>query len=332
MDVIVLHGEIPANGPDDEADVLVQAEAVCEALESLGYSASTMAFGLDLRRTVARLASVCPRFVFNLVETLEGSGRLIHMAPTLLDHVGIDYTGSCTEAIFLTSNKLTAKKLLRSCGIRTPEWFTIEGCPESLPLESAFIIKSVWEHASVGLDDSSVLFPGRTEILREGMVDRRGRLGGDCFAEEFIDGREFNLSILASQCGPKVLPAAEIRFDFPAGKARIVDYAAKWDCASPEYRNTGRSFDFSPEDDILVRELSRIGLECWRLFELRGYARIDFRVDGSGMPWVLEVNANPCLSPDAGFAAAAERAGMRMQDVVSRIVGDLNVRSGVEQS
>lgn len=327
MDVIVLHSEVAADGSEDEIDTLVQADAVCKALESLGHSASTMALGLDLRETAARLASVRPRFVFNLVETVEGSGRLIHLAPALLDHMGIDYTGSCTEAVFLTSNKLTAKKLLKGCRIRTPEWLTTEDRDESRPLGRAFIIKSVWEHASIGLDGSSVLWPSRMEALREAMASRRSRLGGGCFAEEFIDGREFNISILAGSYGPEVLPAAEIRFDFPPGKTRIVDYAAKWDCASPEYRNTNRCFDFPPGDGPLLRELSRIGLQCWSLFGLKGYARVDFRVDGSGTPWVLEVNANPCLSPDAGFAAAAGRAGMGMQDVVSRIVGDLNMRS-----
>ena len=54
---------------------------------------------------------------------------------------------------------------------------------------------------------------------------------------------------------------------------------------------------------------------------LRGWARVDFRVDGSGRPCILEVNANPCLSPDAGFAAGLERAGIAYPDAIARIVG-----------
>jgi len=72
-----------------------------------------------------------------------------------------------------------------------------------------------------------------------------------------------------------------------------------------------------------LENLARIALECWRAFELKGYARVDFRVDQEGRPWVLEVNANPCLSPDAGFAAAAERAAVPYSHVIARIVADI---------
>ena len=135
--------------------------------------------------------------------------------------------------------------------------------------------------------------------------------GGECFAEAYIDGREFNLSLLASKAGPQVLPPAEIRFeDYPEGKTRIVGYRAKWHESSFEYLHTVRSFEFPPEDDELLSRLKDLAVRCWSLFDLRGYARVDFRVDRDGRPWVLEVNVNPCLSPDAGFfAAAATRPG-----------------------
>jgi D-alanine-D-alanine ligase len=116
------------------------------------------------------------------------------------------------------------------------------------------------------------------------------------------------------------LPVAEIRFDaFPADKPRIVGYAAKWDLESFEYRNTPRSFTVEPE---LAERLRRIALDCWALFRLDGYARVDFRVDESGRPWVLEVNANPCLSPDAGFAAALAEAGLGYEAAVERLIDD----------
>lgn len=66
--------------------------------------------------------------------------------------------------------------------------------------------------------------------------------------------------------------------------------------------------------------MTRLALACWRLFRLRGWARVDFRVDADGHPFILEVNANPCLSPDAGYAAALERAGIPFADAVGRIV------------
>ena len=74
------------------------------------------------------------------------------------------------------------------------------------------------------------------------------------------------------------------------------------------------------EDRELVNRLQEASRRSWALFDLRGYARVDFRVDAGGTPWVLEVNANPCLSPDAGFAAAAERAGISYDRVIARIL------------
>jgi D-alanine-D-alanine ligase len=147
-------------------------------------------------------------------------------------------------------------------------------------------------------------------------------MGHECFAERFIDGREFNLSILAGVQGPQVLPPAEIRFDFPPGRKRIVDYRAKWDEESLEYRATRRSFEFAPDDAPLLERLESLALRCWRLFELKGYARVDFRVDGEGNPFVLEINANPCISPDSGFVAAAARAGILFWELACRIVAD----------
>jgi D-alanine-D-alanine ligase len=83
-----------------------------------------------------------------------------------------------------------------------------------------------------------------------------------------------------------------------------------------------------PEDDGLVKTLVSISRECWTTFELRGYARVDFRVDGAGRPWVLEINTNPCISPDAGFMAAADRAGLTIEDVVRRILSEAARTSG----
>jgi len=180
-----------------------------------------------------------------------------------------------------------------------------------------WIVKSIWEHASLGLNDDSIVpADGAAETIER----RRAMLGGDWFAEEFVPGRELNVALLAERSGPRALPVAEIRFDaFPADKPRIVGYAAKWDLKSFEYQNTPRSFAVEPG---LAERLHRVALDCWALFRLDGYARVDFRVDERGRPWVLEVNANPCLSPDAGFAAALAEAGIGYEAAVARLVDD----------
>jgi len=315
----------------DEEDVLVQVEAVSSALSELGHEAVAISFSLDLRKSLASLGDLRPEMLFNLVEGLDGSGRLIHLAPSLLDHLGIPYTGSSAEAIFLTSNKPIAKTWMQASKIPTPPWYSGRPGEARLPFSPGqYIVKSVWEHASVGIEEDSVVEVGDWPELCRQMSRRRGILGGDCFAEAYIEGREFNLSMLAGPSGMKVLPAAEIRFDdYPRHRTRLVGYRAKWDAESFEYAHTPRSFQFAEADAPLICRLKRIASRCWEAFGLNGYARVDFRVDPVGNPWVLEVNANPCLSPDAGFFAAAAESGLSYPQMIRRILEACPAPDGV---
>jgi D-alanine-D-alanine ligase len=262
-----------------------------------------------------------PDLVFNLVESVAGSGRLIHLAPAALEEVGVPYTGASLSALFLTSNKLAAKRLLSLAGLPTPPWQEGDQ-PQGGSWSGPWIVKSVWEHASIGMDDGAVV---RTLAA----AAQRVHGSPDWFAEAYIEGREINLALLGGADGPLVLPAAEIRFDrYPRGKPQIVGYAAKWDQGSFEYRHTPRVFLDPKREDALLARLHQLALACWGLFGLQGYARVDFRLDEAGRPWVLEVNANPCLSPDAGLAAAAARAGIPYPELVGRIAAGGLRRAG----
>jgi D-alanine-D-alanine ligase len=325
MRVVILHSDVRSCDSADERDVLTQVEAVSVALKELGHEARPMPFSLDLETAAQRLRETACDLVFNLVETVGGQGRLIHLAPVLLDFMRIPYTGARTEATFLSSNKLSAKKLLHAHRLRTPPWCTLRGSPATGPYPAGlpFIVKSVWEHASVGLEEDSVVCPQDARELREEIRKRLGQLGADAFAERYIDGREFNLSILAGSDGPEVLPPAEIEFiGYEKDRLRLIGYRAKWDEESYEYHHTPRRFDFERQDRSLLQSLKRTALNCWRLFELTGYARVDYRVDRDGIPWILEINSNPCLSPDSGFTAATRQAGLRYDEVIGRIVED----------
>ncbi len=321
MKIAVLHGEVAEDANRDEKDVLVQVDVVSQGLAALGHEPVAVPVSLNLEEAARALAALRPAIAFNLVESLSGKGGLIHIVPALLDALKIPYTGAGTEAMMLTSNKILAKKWLGAAGLPTPPWFTASEMHENLQVAGPWLVKSVWEHASIGLDEDSVLFGAdRKRILSE-MDARSEALGGACLAEAYIDGREFNLSLLAGKGGPEVLPPAEIRFDsYPPGKVRVVGYRSKWEEGTFEFANTPRTFEFPAQDAPLLSQLKELARRCWKIFDLRGYARVDFRVDGAGRPWILEVNANPCLSPDAGFSAATLRAGLTFPDVLCRIL------------
>jgi D-alanine-D-alanine ligase len=140
------------------------------------------------------------------------------------------------------------------------------------------------------------------------------------FAERFIPGREFNISLLHGKCGMEVLHPAEMTWDGESAGERMMGYSAKWTEGAEDYDSTRRTFAFQDADAPLLAELKRLCGECARVFGLSGYARVDFRVDESGQPWVLEINANPCLSPESGIAAAARHVGIAYPELISRII------------
>jgi D-alanine-D-alanine ligase len=308
---VILHDVHAALGPPDQSDTLVEAQAIASALRELDFEPEIVATGLDLAALERTLGKLAPAVVVNLVESLEGRGRLVHFVPALLESLGLPFTGCSASALALSSDKPLAKRLLAAAGVRTPAAFA----PGTR--SGRWIVKSVWEHASLGLDDGAIVAAASAAQTVE---RRRADLGGDWFAEEFVPGRELNVALLAERSGPRALPVAEIRFDaFPADKPRILGYAAKWDTESFEYRNTPRTFAVEP---ALAASLARLALDCWALFRLDGYARVDFRLDEHGAPWVLEVNANPCLSPDAGFAAALAEAGIGYEAALATLIDD----------
>ncbi|MFA4916648.1 MAG: hypothetical protein WC560_08265 [Syntrophales bacterium] len=328
MHVAIIHDHVTDADAPDAVDVLVQADVVEKALAVLGHTSVHIGCTLDLEAVRRALTDSAADMVFNLVESIEGKDRLLHLFPFLLDAMGMAYTGARAESMLLTSNKVLAKKWMASCGIPTPSWTfgRNETTPDTREEETSrfdWIIKSVWEHASIGLDERSVVRGADTDQIEALISDRTPQPGRTYYAERYIEGREFNLSVLAGPHGPEVLPPAEITFEgFTNDMPRIVDYNAKWNASSYEYEHTRRRFDFDPADRPLVDSLCSISLRCWRCFDMCGYCRIDFRVDTAGTPWVLEINANPCLSPDAGFVAALSRANISYTEAVRRILND----------
>jgi len=313
--IVVLFNQISKHPTVDETDVLREVNLVGETLKKLGYQVYEVAFSLKLKKVIKRLAKIQPDLVFNLVESIKNHGELLYLAPTILNFLQIPYTGAHLEATFITSNKMLAKKTLQRLGINTPAWFKISDLADLNPHEK-YIVKPIWESGSVGIEEDSI-FQGNDLTLLAHKV-RRSKSSA-VFVEQFIAGREFNLSILKG----KLLPPAEIKFlNYPVDKPKIVGYLAKWCPDSFEYSHTVRCFEFEEHDQPLLERLQQIAWQCWQEFDLKGYARIDFRVDSQGMPYVLEINTNPGISPDSGFVAATQRAGLEFTEVVEQIIQD----------
>jgi len=322
MRILILHQAVAEDVGADEQDVLDQRDAVAAALRTLGHQVFSRPVDLNLAGLERDLLSERPDMVFNLVESLAGSARLLAAVPALLDAFGIRYTGASTESLFISTYKPLAKNRLAQAGLRTPAWWA-QGPSEGLRFPNRMIIKSAWERATIGLDDQSVVQVASGPELAAQIEDRSRRLGTRCFAEAYVEGREINVGLLMTPEGLKVLPIAEILFvDYPSDKPRIVSYDSKWNPDSFDYGHTPRNFELSDMAEATRQELVAMAKSAWSASGLSGWGRVDFRVDKDGVPWVLEVNSNPCLSPDAGFAVMLQEAGISYESAISGILLD----------
>ena len=218
--------------------------------------------------------------------------------------------------MMLSSDKLTAKHLMRKEGLPTPPWLEeaeLDGL--AVFLGHPLIIKPVAEEASVGITDASV------QTFHDEASLKKALAGGKNFAETFIQGREFSVSVLA--LGDEMItfePAEMLFIDYPSNKPTIVGYEAKWEESSFEYMHTQRNFLFSQGDEQLLIALGQLSRKAFLLFGGKGYARVDFRIDECGDPFILEVNLNPCIAQDSGFVAAAQREGLSYDEMIALII------------
>ena len=319
MRIAIVYNEPGISSAD--LDVLVQRDAVQEALQAAGHLCQAIACNLDLAPLDEQLREFKPDVVFNLVESLAGTDRLAVLVPMLLDARRIAYTGATALAMLASSDKLQVKQRLAALGLPTPDWYSM-GSDHIALVPGCYIVKARYEHASLGIDDAAVVTVDSANKLCGIIADRSRQFGAEMFAERFVPGREFNLSVMETKNhGCRTMAPAEIDFSgFPDGKPKIVNFDAKWTESAFEYQATPRSFDFKDEDAMLLAKLDQLTRTVWQAFDLTGYARVDYRVDESGQPYILELNTNPCLSPDAGFAAAVAQSGSSFANAIESIV------------
>lgn len=315
---------LPDDHPDraSEAGVLESVRAFEAALQGAGHEVRLVAAGASVSGLIAELSGTRrPDAVVNLCESFAGSAAAEPHVAALLELLGLPYTGSPPECLSLTRDKPRTKCLLRGRGLPTPEFLVL---PPGTPLDQGrcrawlesgpLIVKPAAEDASLGIDQGSVVVD--VPALESRVRGIWGRYG-PALVEEYIDGREFNVSI-AVLPEPEALPLAEIEFR-GAGSWKLVTYDAKWAEASDDYGGTPVRCpaELEPEQ---AAEIERIALAAFDAALCRDYGRIDLRLDAHGRPFVLEVNANPDLSPGAGFARAWKAAGRSYAELAARLV------------
>jgi D-alanine-D-alanine ligase len=328
--------EVPVKGEAldavSEAEVVTTAMAVAQALRTAGYpNVSLYGLTADLGAFLAELDRFKPDLIFNLCEAIAGDEHHEPLVTHLLEFLGIRYTGAGTRALTDSNDKFRAKQILAAEAIPTPGSHVVRSVAQLRGLELYFpvIVKPVRENASLGITTQSVVHD--PVKLVEPVAHVLEKYRQPALVERYIEGREFNISVLGND-DPWVLPIAEVDYSgLPAGIPKILFYEAKWIEDSPFYLGTPIICPARNVSPRLAERLMEVARKAYQALGCTGYARVDIRVSRAGRPYIIEVNCNPSLSPEAGLARSARHAGLEYPMLIDRIVQDALRRFPVEE-
>ena len=319
-------------GDITELQMLSEIELIRKSLAALGHESSKF-MARDAAGLCAFLTKRRPDLIFNCCEALAGNAAQEMNVAALFELLELPYTGSSAFTLGLLLNKPMAKAVLAANGIRTPAYVVVETGQDvsaSRGLTFPLIVKPVAEDASVGIDDGSVVNDESALAERVRFVCRE--FGQPALVEEFISGREFNVSLLAtSPCEFTPLAICEIVFDMlPAGRPRILGYDAKWNPASA-FNHAKATRCPAQIDAEIADRIRQMSLDVARVVGLRDYGRVDLRLRESDQAlFVLEVNPNPDLSRDCAFMRAARLTGRSYRRTIGEIVERAIERCGMQ--
>lgn len=288
--------------------------------QELGHEVQTLGVADDLGPIRRAVFEFRPDIVWNSLEFFHNEPLWDHGIPSWLELMKVPYTGCNPRGLVLSRGKALSKRLVSPLRVLVPDHFVVRRSrPARRPKQLGFplIVKSLTEHASMGISQASVV--DSDERLAERVAFIHERIRTDALVEEYIDGRELYVGVLGAD-RLQVLPTWELLFEkLPDGAPRIATANVKRNVAYQERRGIFQA----PAEDVdaamgpmLVRTAKRI----YRAMELDAYARIDFRLAPDGRLYFLEANANPDMGRDEEFASAADHAGLPYPALVQRIL------------
>lgn len=262
--------------------------------------------GLDPRETV----------VFNWCEGFGADPNAYDVVPPILEQLGFAYTGADAWSLHASQLKEMTKALLLQHKIPTPVSKLYDRAALNGWRRYPALVKPAHEHCSFGITRESIV--DTPQQLKERVQYVLDTWKGPALVEDFIDGVEYNVAVWGND-ELQVLPIGAIDYAiFPDYHDRLCSFDAKWNPESDAYRLTGVRCP-AVLDRTLQRRIERVALKTYRALRLRDYGRIDMRVR-AGVPYVLDVNANPDITMEGGLARSARVAGYDYGQMTARIL------------
>jgi D-alanine-D-alanine ligase len=294
-------------------------EVLTSRLKEAGFNSYSLNITDDLQLLMDNLKKNKPDVIFNFVELFKENPRYEMNIVSIFELFKIPYTGAPPITLANCQDKVLAKRLLKTSGLRTPDFIIVENPASRIShnLNFPLIVKPAYEDASVGIDNEAIV-ENNTQ-LKKRVVFVFEQFKQPALVEEFINGRELNVAVMGDN-EIEALPISEIDFtSMPAHLHKIVSYQAKWD---PHHEAYHKTIPICPAElpAKIEAEAKDMAKKAFRLMECRDYARVDIRLSDDNKLYVLEVNPNPDLTEGAGFMRSAEAAGLSYVDVLKKII------------
>jgi D-alanine-D-alanine ligase len=305
-----------------EYGVLDEVRSVERALKPLEHNTKIVPFALDITKLIDELKDNRPDIIFNLCESVDGDPTQEMNIAGLYELLKIPYTGCRAFTLGLALNKPLVKQILNQNGIPTAKHFVTDNSGKIHLNGHKFpmIVKPSREDASIGITNESVV--SNMNALKDRVEYVLDELKQPALVEEFIDGREINVSVVGND-ELIVFPISEIDFSLlPEDYPKIINYNSKWMYKTVEFMGTNAvcPANLTADETKVIQDTAK---KVYRLLGAADYARVDMRLKDR-VPYVLELNPNPDIASDVpedtGFTRSAKAHGWEYDFLLQQII------------
>lgn len=300
---------------DTEQDTVESAEEVGQALKEKG--AAVTLFPVYEER-IDRIREIRSDLLCNIVEWTGLDLPLADKAFSLIEETKIPFTGASRACYMQTSDKVMMKTALVENNLPTARFQIFETGDEVPRKDFRFpvIVKPALEHCSIGLTHDAVV--NDTDCLVRRVRERIKKFEEPMIVEEFIEGREFQVTAVETKSGLRVLPPAEIVFT-SRNKDDLLTFDSRWDSDTVDYQSSHVALPVL--HPALLADIEDVTIRTFSALKLRDYTRLDIRVRRKDI-FILEANSNPGLSDDMeyGMTLSYKAVGWHFSDFVWEIV------------
>ncbi|MDD4871963.1 MAG: ATP-grasp domain-containing protein [Kiritimatiellae bacterium] len=316
LPVLLVYNVDPAWTSKTHEEIHKQSEKLANCLRCYGHSVKLIPVSSPDLRTILSGFNTAEYILFNWCEELPGIKHSEFLAAKIFERMGFVYTGSSPKTLALSADKIKTRQILKQNGIPCPRWRVFHSAGKNGWNSFPAIVKAAFEHCSIGISNKSVVTNPAELYKRIAYVTEKYHQ--PAIVEDFIDGREFHVSIWGNNT-LEMLPPLEKNFAGISNiRERLYTYHAKFITNSKAFRKI-KTVVPAPLSHTEMKRLKMVATETYRAIGCRDYARIEIRLR-DGIFYVLDVNPNPDLSIDCSLAYSARTAGFSYGAMNNRIL------------